>query len=176
MDVQTYTNTKLRTKEFIYTNLPFSKENIFVRTHNNGNAYDYSFANDELSSWRDICDSHLNEERAMLNELTSDTTIDEISQIDKIDSSTNRLENFIAERFLAINSVEFVFLSLEKDSIDIWTVINKLDRKVRGKVYEVEYEILGFFKEFQFDFHAMCRDDRNIEEVRPFGAKMIFRK
>jgi hypothetical protein len=176
MNVQIYTNTKLKTKELIGTKFPFSKETFFVRTYNNGNGFEFSSETKRLSSWRGMCNFQLNEVGAMLTDFISEATIDEIVQVNKLDISTDNLENFVAERFLAIPSVEFVFLSIEKDSIDIWTVINKSDRKVRGKIYDVEYEILGILKESQFDFHVMCRDDRNIEEVRPFGAKMIFRK
>lgn len=176
MNSQTYTNTKLKMKEFVGADFPFYKETSFVRTYNNGNAYEFSSETDKLSSWREICDLHLNVREPMPTNLISDATVDEIVKVDKINSSTDKLENFVAERFLDIPSVEFVFLSLQRNSIDIWTVINKLDRKVREKVYDVEYDILGILQNFQFDFHVICRNGRNIEEVRPSGAKMIFRK
>ena len=176
MNIQIYTNTKLKTKEFIRAITPFSKENSFVETYNNGNAFDFSFSSEteNLPSWKEMF--NLYSKAAMLINFISKTTVDESFQDNKLAISTDNLENFIAERFGAISLAEFVFLSIEKDSIDIWTIINKLDRKVREKIYEIEYEILGKFKEFQFDFHVMCRDDRNIEEVRPSGSKMIFKK
>jgi hypothetical protein len=89
---------------------------------------------------------------------------------------TNRLESFLAEKLIAIPGVEYVFLSLENDSIDIWTVISKLDREIRAKIYDVEYDILDIIKGFQFDFHVICRNDRSIEDLYPSNTKMIFQK
>jgi hypothetical protein len=103
-------------------------------------------------------------------------SIDENLQIDIIDSVTNRLENFLAERFFSIPEVEYVFLSIEKDSMDIWTVINKLDREIRKKIYDVEYDILDIIKGFEFDFHVICRNNRTIEELYPSNARMIFQR
>jgi hypothetical protein len=147
---------------------PLYKENIFI-DHTNGKTFPSEF--DEVS----LGDFHLNGEEPIMVGLST-YAIDEILQVDKAESLTDRLENFVAERFLAIPSVEFVLLSLENDSINIWTVINKLDREVREKIYDVEYDILGILRDFQFDFHVMCRNDRNIEEMRPSNAKMIFQR
>lgn len=174
MNVQTYTNTKLKTKEFIGASLPFSKETFFVRTYNNGTGFEFSSETEKLSSWKgEMCNLYLNEVGAMLTHFISAASVDEIVQDNKLVISTDKLENLVAERLLAIPSVEFVFLSIEKDSMDIWTVINKLDRKVREKIYDEEYDILGILRNFQFDFHLICRDDRNIEEVRPSNAKIF---
>lgn len=92
------------------------------------------------------------------------------------ETGINRLENFISERIFEIPKVEFVFFSIEKDSIEIWTVINELDRAVRKKIYNVEYSILELFREFAFDFHVLCRYDRDINEIRPSNAKIISQK
>lgn len=103
-------------------------------------------------------------------------SIDEILPVDRIDTLANRLENFIAEKFVSIPGVEYVFLSLENDSVDVWTIINKLDKEIRKKIYDVEYDILGIIIGFHFDFHVICRNDRSIEELYPSNAKMIFKK
>jgi hypothetical protein len=178
MKVQVYTNTetKSKVKPFGVGNPPFSTERGCVKIYNNGNAYDFSSEVDKLSLWREVCDLHLSEKESILIELTPDTDINEVVQTHENNSVINKLEIFIAEEFLAVPLVEFVFLSIEKHSIDIWTVINKLDRKVREKIYDVEYAIIGLLQNFQFDFHVICRNDRNISEVHPSNAKMIFKK
>ena len=178
MRFQVYTNTetKSRVKPFVVGNVPFSIERSYVRTYNNGNAYDFSSEVDKFSLWREVCDLHLSEKESIFIELTPDADINEAVQTHEVNSAINKLEIFIAEEFLAVPPVEFVFLSIEKYSIDIWTVINKLDRKVREKIYDVEYAILGLLQNFQFDFHVICRNDRNINEIHPSGAKMIFKK
>lgn len=93
-----------------------------------------------------------------------------------LDNLRNKIENIIAQRLSEINEIEYVFLSLKNNLIDIWTVINSLDRNVREKIYNIEYDILKTFKEFQFDFHVICRDNRNIEEVYPSNTKMVYNK
>jgi hypothetical protein len=103
-------------------------------------------------------------------------TIDETLQVRLVDTLTNRLENFVAEKFLTIPQVEYVFLSFEKDSMDIWTVINKFDRQIRAKIYDVEYDILDIIKGFEFDFHVICRNNRSIQELYPSNTRIIFKK
>jgi len=124
--------------------------------------------------WMDVSHPHMNEGDPISDILFGYTN--ETLQVDMVDSSTNRLENVVAERFISVNEVEYVFLSLENDSINIWTVINKLDRKVRERIYDVEYDILDILKGFQFDFHVICRNDRIIEGLCPSNARMIFPK
>lgn len=164
MNIQTYSKA----------NIFSSKEFAFVTTYNNGNTYDFSFDDREKAPlWRDTCELHLNKVVATPNEVKIDT---EIIKNEELNSVSNRLEKFLAEKLLDITDVEAVFISLEKKSINIWTVINKLDRAIRGKIYDVEYEILATLQDFQFDFHVICRDGRGIEEVRPSNTEMLFRR
>jgi hypothetical protein len=177
MNLQTHT-TNIPSKGFSSKDFdfPLYKENTFI-DYINGKASTLSSDSNQaaLSSCAKTGDFHLNGGQPIMVGLSTHA-IDEILQIDMAESLTDRLENFIAERFLDIPSVEFVFLSKENDSINIWTVINKLDRKIREKIYDIEYDILGILRGFRFDFHVMCRNDRNIEEIRPSNAKMIFQK
>lgn len=86
---------------------------------------------DELFYWAEI--SHLHVNWPDPTPVVLYPSIHKVLQIDIIDSLTNRLENFVAERFFSVAEVEYVFLSLENDSLDIWTVINKLDREIRKR-------------------------------------------
>jgi hypothetical protein len=97
-------------------------------------------------------------------------------KIYKVDSYTNRLEHFIGEQIFVVPEVEHIFFSTENDSINIWTVINVLDREVRRKIYDAEYDILDFFKDLLFDFHVVCRNNRNINEIHPSKAKYILHR
>lgn len=168
-------NTKIPLKEFITINSPWFRENSCMDALQTKTHASSSKPGDELPSWAEIGHFHLNAGDPIPVVLYP-YTIDEMLQIDKVDSSINGLENFVAEKFFIIPEVEYVFLSLENDSINIWTVINRLDREVRKNIYDVEYDILNILKGFQFDFHVICRNDRNIEELYPSNARMIFQK
>jgi hypothetical protein len=168
-------NTKIPLKEFNNKNLPWFRENSNIDALQTKSNALSSMPGDELVSWVELSHLHLNAADP-IPVILYPYIIGEVLQINRIDSSTNRLENFIAEKFFIIPEVEYVFLSLENDSIDIWTVINKLDRKVRNKIHDVEYDILGIINNFHFDFHVICRNDRNINEIYPSDAKMVFQK
>lgn len=129
----------------------------------------------ELLYWEEIGHFHLNTEGSIPVVLYP-YAIEEMLQIDKVDSLTNGLENFVAGKFFIIPEVEYVFLSLENDSTNIWTVINKLDRKVRERIYDIEYDIFDILKGLKFDFHVICRNDRTIEELYPSKASNYISK
>jgi hypothetical protein len=170
----TEVSTKIPFNESINRNFPWYIENSCIDSPQTEAPVTSSGDDDRLSSWAEIGDFHLNGEDP-IPVILYPYTNDEV-QIDKVDSLTNRLENFVAEKFLTIPEVEYVLLSLENNSIDIWTVINKLDREIRKKIYDVEYDILDIIKDFQFDFHVICRNDRSIEELYPSKAGMIFQR
>ena len=175
MNTQTYI-TNLPKREFFTEDLSFLYEERISVDHTNGRGPDLrSDEVDKIFQWMKVENPHIDGQELTLVTLPIYET-NEITQLDAAETSTDRLETFIAESFLAIPQVEFVFLSVESNSIDIWTVINKLDREAREKIYDVEYDILGFLEEFNFDFHVICRNDRNIEVIRPSNAKMIFPK
>ncbi len=132
---------------------------------------------DKLSSWIEIVHLHLTALFPIpVTDVLDPYTIDETLQIQKVDTSTNRLENFVAEKLFTIPEVEYVFLSLENNLINIWTTINILNREVRKKIYDIEYDILDLFKDFRFDFHVISRNNRNINELHPSKAKTIFHR
>ena len=79
-------------------------------------------------------------------------------------SSKNKMESFISERISAIPEVEEVILSPEDKSINIWIIVNKLDRDVRKKFYDVRDKILEVLKGFHIEFYVVCRNDVNINE------------
>jgi len=169
----TEVSTKMPSKEFNNRNLHWYRENSF--THGPQKIHPLSSEpGDKPFYWVEIGHLHVNWPDPIPVVLYPSP--DEILQIDRIDTLTNRLENFVAEKFIAIPGVEYVLLSLENDSVEIWTVINKLDREIRKKIYDVEYDILGIISNFHFDFHVICRNDRGIEDLYPSNAKMIFQK
>jgi len=170
----TEVNTKIPSREFFNRSFPWYRERSCIDGHQTEAHASISNLGDQLSPWVGTGHFHLNEGDPIPVVLFA--YIDDPVEIHSVDSSTNRLENFVAEKMFAIPEVEYVFLSLENDSIDVWTVINKLDREVRKKIYDLEYDILDILKGFQFDFHVICRNDRNIEELYPSNAKMMFQK
>jgi len=88
----------------------------------------------------------------------------------------NRLEYFIAQNISKIPQVEYIFFSKRDTFYEIWTVINKLDREIRKKIYDIEFNILQKFKDLYFDFHIICRNDRDINELSSSKSKMIFKR
>lgn len=91
-------------------------------------------------------------------------------------SDLDSIENYIAQEIAAIKEVEYVFCVIEEDFLDISTLINHLDRKVREKIYEVELKLLKRFLDLSFDFHVIIRENRKVEELLPTTVKMIFRR
>ena len=74
------------------------------------------------------------------------------------------MESFISERISAIPEVEEVILSSEDKPINIWIIVNKLDRDVRKKFYDVRDNILKVLKGFRIEFYVVCRNDVDVNE------------
>jgi len=169
----TEVSTKMPLKEFINIDLPWYRENSCTYPPQTPHPLG-SVPGGGLTYWTTRGHFHINWADPLPVVLYP--SLDEILQIDRTDTSTNALGNFVAQKFVDIPGVEYVLLSLENDSANIWTVINKLDREIRKKIYDVEYDILGIINNFHFDFHVICRNDRSIEELYPTNAKMVFQK
>jgi hypothetical protein len=97
-------------------------------------------------------------------------------QYDITNSIDDRLENFIVKCISKVLEVEYILFSKIEDYYEIWTVINKLDRGVREKIYDIEFNILRRFKALYFDFHVICRNDRDIKDFFSSSTKMIFQR
>lgn len=91
-------------------------------------------------------------------------------------SADDNLEIFIAKSISQVPEVEYILNSKKDNYYEIWTVINKLDREVRDRIYDIEYNILQRFRENYFDFHVICRDDKSIEEFFPADNIIFYRK
>ncbi len=91
-------------------------------------------------------------------------------------SADCKLDIYITKIISQVPEVEYIILSKKDNYYEIWTVINKLDREVRDRIYDVEYNILQHFREFYFDFHVICRDDKSIDEIFPTNAIIYYRK
>jgi len=98
------------------------------------------------------------------------------SKYEIANSADDSLDIFIAKSISQVPEVEYILLSKIDNHYEIWTVINKLDREVREKIYDLEYNILEHFSNIYFDFHVICRDDRNINEIFPTNAIIFYRK
>lgn len=92
------------------------------------------------------------------------------------DSKEYGIENFISNKISEITEVEYIFISKEENNFQISIIINKLDRELRNNIYDIEYDILEYFRDMYFDFHVICRDDRDINDLFPKSAIMIYRK
>ena len=97
-------------------------------------------------------------------------------QYEITNSIDDRLDNFIVKCISQVLEVEYVFISKIEDYYEIWTVINKLDRGVRERIYDIEFNILRRFKALYFDFHVICRNDRDIKDFFSSNTKMIFQR
>ncbi len=98
------------------------------------------------------------------------------SKLEVLNSVDDNLDIFIVNNLSQISEVEYIILYKKDNYYEIWTVINKLDREVRERIYDVEYDLLGHFRDIRFDFHVTCRDDRNINEIFPTNAIIFYRK
>jgi hypothetical protein len=88
---------------------------------------------------------------------------------------SDEIVNIISKRFFEIPAVEYIFLSMENDSIDIRTVINKYDKEIAKNIYTAEYDLLETFKDYFFDFLIIYREDREINDICPSESVIIFR-
>lgn len=86
------------------------------------------------------------------------------------------LEKFISNKLSEIKAVEYIFASKEENIFHVWIIINKLDRDVRDTIYDIQYDILENFRRAHFDFHIICREDRDINELFGKNAIMIYRR
>jgi len=74
-------------------------------------------------------------------------TLDEIglddllADIDTSDSVSNSIEEGIIEHLIRVPEVVEVYFSQDGDVVDVWTVIDQSERRVRFAVYEKELEI-----------------------------------
>lgn len=92
------------------------------------------------------------------------------------DSKEYSLERFIADKISVFTDVDYIIISKEESNFHVWTVMNKLDRTVRDKIYDIEYDILQHFSDIYFDFHVISMDDRDINDLFPSNAIIIYRK
>lgn len=97
-------------------------------------------------------------------------------QYEITNSIDDKLDNFIVKCISKVIEVEYILFSKIEDYYEIWTVINKLDRGVRERIYDIEFNILRRFKALYFDFHVICRNDRDIKEFFSSNTKMIFKR
>jgi hypothetical protein len=98
------------------------------------------------------------------------------TKYDIVNSTKDNLEIFIAKNISQVPEVEYILISKIDNHYEIWTVINKLDKEVRERIYDVEYDVLEHFKDNYVDFHVICRDDRKINEIFPTNAIIFYRK
>jgi hypothetical protein len=98
------------------------------------------------------------------------------TQFDIANTAEDNLEIFIANNISKVSEVEYILVSKTDKYYEIWTVINKPNREVRDRIYDIEYNLLEHFRDCYFDFHVLCRDDRNIKDICPINTIMFYRK
>ncbi|MGO8762154.1 MAG: hypothetical protein ACLP2P_13620 [Desulfobaccales bacterium] len=98
------------------------------------------------------------------------------TKYDIVNSTKDNLEFFLAKSISQVPEVEYILISKIANYYEIWIVINKLDREVRERIYDIEYDILEHFGDNYFDFHVICRDDRNIGDICPPNTIIYYRK
>lgn len=98
-----------------------------------------------------------------------------VIKTETIDSSGYNLESFISRSLSEVPEVEYIFTAKEENKMNVWIVMNQLNREAREKIYDIEYNILGQFNDTYFDFHVICREDRDIYELLPRNTIMIYR-
>lgn len=64
-----------------------------------------------------------------------------LSGIDTSDSVSNSIEEVIIEHLIDVLEVVEVYFNLDRDVVDVWTIIDHSERKIRYAVYEKELKI-----------------------------------
>ncbi|MBW1956443.1 MAG: hypothetical protein JRI83_12125 [Deltaproteobacteria bacterium] len=152
------------------TNQTSESKNDFVREN-----YIYSFRRNLIERNTGVGE----QEAIWINVLPSEESVPSKTQDQVLHEDSNTriiaIDNFFAEKFFTIQQVEAVFFRDDDNSIQVWTLINELDRSIRNRIYEIEFSIMKRFPEIGFDFHVMSRNNRDIEEIIPAGMKIIKR-
>ncbi len=91
-------------------------------------------------------------------------------------SNRDKIENYIASEFSVISDIEYIFLSKEKDSLNVWIIMNNLNREIRDSIYDIEFDILKKFNNIDFDFHVICRENKNISKLFFPNTEMIYQR
>jgi len=97
-------------------------------------------------------------------------------QLHDSNSRDYRLENFVAYKIAEVAEVEYIIVSKEENIFEIWIVINEMDRMVRERIYDIEYDIIEHFRDIYFDFHIVFRNNRDINELFSANAIIIYQK
>lgn len=91
-----------------------------------------------------------------------------------LNTTVDTVGSVLAQALSQIPEVEYVLLTKEETFLNVWTVIDKLDRSVRHQIYDIEFDIMGKFPELHFDFHAIARRGRPAQTMLPSEATVIF--
>ena len=66
---------------------------------------------------------------------------DLLSEIDTSDSVSNSIEEVIIEHLIDVPEVVEVYFNRDRDVVDVWTILDQSERKIRYAVYEKELKI-----------------------------------
>ena len=88
--------------------------------------------------------------------------------------------SYIAEKLYAIPGVESVYIGIERDHIDVWTVIPHRDVPTMEQVYQAEEDIYDTFSPAEqvslfFDFHIIYRNGSDEKDLLPRQAIQMSR-
>ena len=93
-----------------------------------------------------------------------------------ITTSENSLGQYISKNIAQVREVEYIYIYEEAKSITVYSIINKLDRKVRHKIYDYQKKIMSNLPEFIFDFYVVARQDQSINNIAPSDFKIIYKR
>jgi hypothetical protein len=75
-----------------------------------------------------------------------------------------------------IPQVEHVCLKKEANVYHVWTVVRERDDQVDEAIYSRELDIMDGFDEVPFDFLVIHRGQRELADLLPEGAQIIYTK
>lgn len=93
-----------------------------------------------------------------------------------VNTLESSLYKYISDNIAQVREVEYIYIYEEAKSITVYSIINKLDRKVRHKIYDYQKKIMSNLPEFIFDFYVVARQDQTINNIAPSDFKIIYKR
>ena len=111
--------------------------------------------------------------------ITSDKPIETglcIKNAEKTNMDVNSVKNSIIQNFSEMNQIKAVYFLLQEDYIEIYTVLNTRNRRIRNSLFSHQLRIHDQFPDILLDFNVVFSvSDDEINDIPSDATVCIFR-
>ena len=102
-------------------------------------------------------------------------SVSNVIQFEHHNSYEERLQTTIAKKIAEVPEVEYIYCERQDRAYLVWVIINQLDPSARHRIYEKQRELIGRFRDENFDFYVVARLDKPPElVVNQTSMELIF--